>query len=152
MLEQQMELWDGHSLGGAICITTNGTVKSNNEAVMGRGCALEATQKLPGIQKLLGEFLKTKGNHLCVFEGVWTTNGQKMCVITFPVKHNWYEKADIELIKNSACSLAAYCSRNPTIKVFLPRPGCGNGHLDWETEVKPVIKDLLPDNVIIVSK
>jgi len=152
MLEQQIDLWSGHSLGGAMAITTNGTVKTNGEAVMGRGCALEATQKLPGIQKMLGEFIQKNGNHLCVWNGVWSINNQKMCIITFPVKHNWWERADLALIEASAYSLAEIYRQNPDKKVYLPRPGCGNGNLDWESEVKPVISKILPDNVIVVSK
>ena len=46
------------------CITTNGFVKKNGEAVMGRGCAKEACERYPGLAKQLGEKIIKKGNTL----------------------------------------------------------------------------------------
>jgi hypothetical protein len=38
-------------------------------------------------------------------------------------------------------------------KVLLPRPGCSNGGLDWETQVKPVLEKILNDDrFVIISK
>ncbi len=45
----------------AICITTNGFVKANGEAVMGRGCARMAQKLWPGIQGVLGKQLAADG-------------------------------------------------------------------------------------------
>jgi len=41
----------------AICITTNGYVKKNGGVVMGRGCALEATKRWPGVEDLVAHSL-----------------------------------------------------------------------------------------------
>lgn len=125
-------------------ITTNGTVKKNGECVMGRGCALEATKKYSGIAKILGTHIKEKGNHVgFIFgsaEGIWS----------FPVKHNWYEKADIELIKRSAEELVALLPKDKKLRVVLPRPGCGNGGLKWE-DVKPVLEPILDDRFHVIT-
>lgn len=145
MLEQQIDLWDAKD--GTICITTNGTITKDGRAVMGRGCALEAAKKYPAFPKLFADILKIAGNRVILFQIFIDRD-----IITFPVKHNWYEKADIELIKKSCLELVDLMQKNSLSKVYLPRPGCGNGHLDWDKDVKPVIKDLLPDNVIVVSK
>lgn len=48
----------------AACITTNGFIKANGEAVMGRGCALEAAQAFPNVPKLLGALITSKGNRV----------------------------------------------------------------------------------------
>lgn len=45
----------------AICITTNGFVKRNREAVMGRGCALEAAKRIPELPSLLGHRIQLDG-------------------------------------------------------------------------------------------
>ena len=45
MKEITGDIWDYHKQGHWIVITTNGTVKSNGEAVMGRGIALQARAK-----------------------------------------------------------------------------------------------------------
>lgn len=46
----------------ALCITTNGFVKSNGECVMGKGIAKQIKQYFPNIPKDLGKLIKTKGN------------------------------------------------------------------------------------------
>ncbi len=143
MKEIKGDLW---SLPGfhVICITTNGYVNSRGRAVMGRGCALEAKTRMPGLDLMLGKSIKKHGNHVLLF-GLY----EGCDIVSFPVKHNWWEKADIELIKRSCAELVDRLE--PWHKVLLPRPGCGNGHLDWN-EVRAIISPLLPDSVYVVSK
>lgn len=127
-----------------VCITTNGFVKKNGAAVMGRGCALEATRQVEGIERILGNRIKEVGN----VPGFLLEN---LPLIIFPVKHNWWEPASIELIKMSTAWLKEYAENNGIVSQFhLPRPGCGNGRLRWE-DVKPLL-ECLPDNVAIHYK
>lgn len=129
-------------------ITTNGFVKKDGSAVMGRGCAREAVYRWPALSAVpipslpmrLGAHIKARGN-ICA----WMTTG----LITFPVKHAWYEPADLELIGNSAVWLKREADNLRQKWFVLPRPGCGNGQLNWE-DVKPLIK-FLPDNVLVID-
>lgn len=128
MIEVTGNLWT-YPAGDARVITTNGTVKKNGECVMGRGCALEAKQHWPELPKALGNLIKERGNivsHIPTYVGInnlWA----------FPVKHNWNEKADIDLIKRSALQLVEIMDDlGAGFRVIvLPRPGCGNGGLRW---------------------
>ncbi len=43
-------------------ITTNGTVKKNGCAVMGRGIAHECNQRYKGASEILGDMIQTNGN------------------------------------------------------------------------------------------
>lgn len=140
MKEIYGNLWDHKNADSVICITTNGFVKKNGEAVMGRGCAREACQRIPGLAKRFGDHLLAHGN-----VPVWLTTG----LVTFPVKHNWYEAADIELIKTSADWLNKQALNLRQKWFVLPRPGCGNGQLSWEY-VKPYL-EFLPDNVLVID-
>jgi hypothetical protein len=143
MREIRGELWDYYHREDkpfVVCITTNGFVKKNGEAVMGRGCAYEATKRIPYIAKDLGELIKLYGNR------PWGVHD----ILTFPVKHNWWESADLELIRQSAETLRTIALDNLEITYVLPRPGCGNGRLDW-AQVKPLLEDL-PDNVWVISR
>lgn len=144
MLDVKVDLWSEPCTG--LCITTNGYVKPNGRAVMGRGCALEAKKKFPDIDYTLGRVIKQFGNHVHPLR----IDGQKV-IYSFPVKHNWWEQADIDLIKQSCRELAEFAKGAGHKLILLPRPGCGNGHLRWEY-VKPVIEELLPCNVVIVYK
>lgn len=142
MKEIKGELWDYYDKPDhVICITTNGIVKNNGECVMGRGCALEATRKVPGIAKVLGQHIKSHGN-----VPVFLVRN----ILSFPVKHHWRDEADISLIERSANWLEAFADYHPMTTFILPRPGCGNGRLTWE-QVKPVI-EFLPDNVWVISR
>lgn len=140
------DIWPYYSeIGHIICLTTNGFVKSNGEAVMGRGNALQATQRIPGIELLLGAYIKTHDN----VAGLMQTSADEMDgVFIFPVKHNWWERADLDLIETSAQILHSYAVGASDNIFHLPRPGVGNGSRDWETEVKPILERVgLPDNV-----
>lgn len=122
-------------------ITTNGTVKKNGAAVMGRGCAKEAKDRYPGIDQMLGKHLRLHGN--------WPTRLDDE-IASLPVKHNWWERADVELIEQSVRGLVILVDRYGYKNVVMPRPGCGNGKLLWE-EIKPLIEPLLDDRFTVVD-
>lgn len=116
-------------------ITVNGTVKRNGEAVMGRGCARQASLRYPELTWELGQMLKSKPSAVFVFA--------HHKLITFPVKYEWYQKADLQLIKRSVSELLEIIE---TQYVYaMTRPGCNNGKLDWH-DVKPLV-EILPNNV-----
>lgn len=121
-------------------ITTNGTVRKDGRAVMGRGCAYQAAQRYPKLPIQLGLRLAEFGNHVFLF--------QDFSLITFPVKHHWHERADLDLIAQSVEELKALI--NTKRAYTMVRPGCGNGHLNWK-RVRPLLQSL-PDNVFIINK
>jgi hypothetical protein len=142
MKEVYGDIWEYPA--DVICITTNGVLTKAGNGVMGRGVALQAKERFPGIEKQLGRSLKEYGNQ-CV---VWTGPYQPICF--FPVKHHWREQADVALIIRSAVQLEAIVKRWPGAVFVLPRPGCGNGGLAW-ADVKPLI-EFLPDQVHVIEK
>jgi len=109
-------------------ITTNGTIKKDGTCVMGRGCAAEAKQKQKGIDIALGRLIQQNGNHCFLLKKYNSEGG----IVSFPVKHNWYEKADIELIRQSCLELINITDNQGWKVIVMPRPGCGNGRLDWD--------------------
>ncbi len=124
------------------CITTNGITKRNGELVMGRGVAKQAVDRFPNIGYDLGNLIKRNGNIVYYLE--------QFNIASFPTKHDWRGKADIYLIKRSCYQLNALLDKLNRLAV-LPRPGCSNGHLDWEREVKPVISQILSDRVWVIT-
>ncbi len=140
MLEATGDLWTYPA--DMRCITTNGFVKLNGHAVMGRGCAREAAQKWPELPKELGTVLMAKGNKVRIYEPA--------PLVTFPVKHAWFEKADPDLIVKSAKELVALTDLEGWKSVVIPRPGCGNGQLKWE-DVKPLLEPILDDRFTIIT-
>ena len=128
-----------------LCITTNGTVRKDGACVMGRGIALAIQNYFPRINYYLGQLIKQNGNIVQVIH----VTEKGTTIIAFPVKHNWWEKADLSLIKESCHQLIKLIDKKKLTSILLPRPGCGNGKLDWK-EVKPEIELILDDRVSIV--
>jgi len=142
VLEGKGDLWDFQV--DARVVTTNGFVKKNGACVMGRGCALEATRRYMGVEFTLGGLIKKSGNQ------VYQLTFDKPHLVSFPVKHNWWEKADVKLIEKSTKELVALTERSGWKNVVLPRPGCGNGQLNWE-DVKGVLSSVLDDRFMCVT-
>jgi hypothetical protein len=113
-----------------IVIPTNGFVKKNGRAVMGRGLAFVSSSMFPDLPGRLGFRITKFGNRVFLWHS--------LRLFTFPVKNHWYDKADLNLIKQSSRQLKSLC-KGMIIKVLIPRVGCGSGGLDWE-EVKPILE------------
>lgn len=140
MKEKQGNIWKQNSQ--FVCVTTNGVVKHNGELVMGAGIALEAKQKFPELPKRLGTLVHTFGNLPFYLEDIG--------IISFPTKNHFKENSDIKLIERSAKEIAAFVIiRNDLKSIALPRPGCGNGRLNWQ-DVKKVLEPILKSDIFTV--
>jgi len=151
MLIKTLDIWDHKESidkgSMMLCITTNASTNNKSKlAVMGRGVALQAKNHYPGLAANLGHKIVIWGH--APYGGLLS---QTPMLFSFPVKYHWRDKADLSLIKWSTQVLGTYirtlAGRNRII--LLPRPGCGNGGLDWE-DVEPIVSRL-PDNVWVVS-
>lgn len=132
MREITGDLFDFHTGDNWIAITTNGFVKANGEAVLGRGTARQAAIKYPFLPKALGVRLRETGNHVYRLP---------KNIFSFPVKDVWWEKARPPLISRSVRELIEMVDDLKAPAVYMPRPGCGNGGLDW-AQVKPLLASL----------
>ena len=133
-------------------ITTNGSIKNDAIAVMGRGCAAEAAKQWPDLPIELGTLLREGGNYCYHLKSIAMPTEREGILKywelwSMPVKRQWWERADMELIRQSAIDLAAQTANK---WVVLPRPGCGNGHLKWE-DVKPILEPILDDRFHVIT-
>ncbi len=125
-------LWD---FDGIFAVTTNGFVKKDGNCVMGRGCAKETALRFGWLPRKLGAAITKDGNHVFYFP--------EYPLITFPVKHVWWEPADLDLIQQSARELLETIEQSKINEaIYNPRPGCGNGKLRWE-DVKKILSPIL---------
>lgn len=153
MIEIRCDMWEYRVVPGrklVHCITTNGFVKSNGWAVMGRGTAAQAVSMFPTLPSLLGVHIEDNGNVIATFTLLTSYTLKQYVILTFPVKHKWWEPANLELIAQSSEDLRGLALKNPNTTYLLPRPGCGNGQLKWE-QVKPIVSRL-SDNVLVVNR
>lgn len=144
MKEAFGNIWDHWNADG-ICITTNGVVKDNGELVMGKGIALEARLRYPFLPSKLGALVRELGNRV---HPIFTDN---YSIFSFPTKHHYKDPSDIFLIKQSAIQLVKLVTDLGLKKVYLPRPGCKNGGLEWNV-VKEVLAPILDDRFIVITE
>lgn len=135
----------------AAVVTTNGIVKNNGYAVMGAGIA-KFFRDTYGADLQLGKKLKESGNHAYYFDKMVnriSTKNLECRVITMPTKNDWHDDSDIKLIERSCIEMVEIADKNNLQTIYMPQPGCANGHLDWNKDVKPVIEKILDDRFIV---
>lgn len=162
MLERHIDLFKAPADNDIICITTNGMIKRNGCAVMGAGIAKAARDLFQGIDLILGQKLRESGNHVHhlltspkLYYSMNTVHAEpdvRIHVVSFPTKNDWRNDSDLSLIVQSCHELVDFCNQIHANHCYIPRPGCNNGHLDWETQVKPAISPILDDRFIVVYR
>jgi Macro domain len=132
-----------------IVITTNGFVKANGECVMGRGCAREARDRFPGIALKLGTLIKQHGNRPM---RIWKYRNSTRAIeiVSFPTKHVWSDNSDPDLIVSSMAMLVDMADKFNWKRIVMPRPGCGNGGLNW-ADIKPLLETSLDGRFTVIS-
>ena len=115
---------------------------------MSGGIALEAAIRNRNLPIIMAECIRNNSYYL----GKDLFSGAEL--MRFPTMHNIGEYADLLLVKSNLYRVKEYCLSNPERKVYLPRPGCGIGDLDWEDEVKPLCEEIFKDidTIYIASK
>jgi len=130
----------------AVCVTTNGIIKANGRAVMGAGVAKSFRDAYPGCDEMLAKHIRRNGHVVGAF--MYFCEDSEGAVVSFPTKQHWKNPSDIRLIHASAMWLEGLADMLGWKNVWLPRPGCSNGGLDW-ADVKPVIEPFFDDRFTV---
>ena len=133
----------------AVVVTTNGVIRKNGDAVLGKGQALEAKKLVPGLEHQLGEYLRRYGNR-AFYMGVHRVVDRLTSLVTFPTKHHYRDNSDLDLIMRSAVQLKEIAAKFQLSKIYLPPAGCGLGKLDYEKQVRLVLNQVLDDDRFVV--
>jgi hypothetical protein len=125
-----------------ILVTGNATLRKDGALVMGRGAARQLKDRYPVFPHLVGQYIKDgcypKHNSVAVY-GIILIGRFGL----FQVKYNWWEEADLDLIKFSVDELCNLYSTGflGTKTVSVNYPGIGNGRRN-EQDVYPIISKL----------
>ena len=141
-------IWDYAGKNTIVCILTNGTVTKNGLNPMGGGIAAEALERNPGLDYICGDAIKN--DNLCL--GI--DKKSKSYLFRFETKKQVWLPSDITTISDSLDRLIRLALHFSDRTILLPRPGCGYGGLDWDTDVKPLLEKKLKNinNIIVFSK
>ncbi len=146
--EINKNVWDIADDKSIICILTNNTITSNGRNVMGAGIAKEALDRNPNLDIQCANCIKNNNYIL----GIDKITGATL--FRFPTKNDVWFDSRLDVIENSLKELKYVAMLNKNYKIYLPRPGCGCGGLDWEIQVKSLCEKYLDklNNIYIVSK
>ena len=142
MVELTGDLWDFHARGDVVAITTGGAVDKNGACLMPRGCAAQARERFPGIEKVLGGLLSRYGNH------VYDIGNR---IVSFPVENSPFEVPDSRIIERSCRELVALADRSGWRRIIVPRPGCGGGGMEWSA-VRNILATVFDARFHIIQK
>lgn len=141
------DMWSVYEDADLFLITTNSAVTKEGVLVMGRGIALQANQRFPGLSRALGQqILKTCGS-LGTYGVLISSRWPEAKLGAFQVKTDPHQSASLGLIQKSTTALCAWCKEHPQASVHLNFPGIGYGGLLRE-EVLPIVEQL-PETVCI---
>lgn len=154
--EIKCNVWNLLDENSAVCILTNDTVYEIYDAatmtkfkknVMGGGIAREARDRNANLEYICAEAILSDSFSL----GIDELTGAEM--LRFSTKQDVKNNSDLYTIEKSLCKLKEYIENNPNKKIYLPRPGCGLGGLNWDN-VKYLCENYLGtySNVFILYK
>lgn len=145
--EINQNVWDIADNKSIICILTNNSIV-NDRNIMGAGIAREALDRNPNLDKHCADCI----NHNDYVLGI--DKQSNAILFRFPTKNDVWYNSSLSVIEDSLRELVYTARLNKNYKIYLPRPGCGCGGLDWESQVKPLCEKYLNNskNIFIVSK
>lgn len=114
----------------------------NTVGVMGKGIALIFKQLYPEMYKQYRQLCKTGQFDIGQLYIYRTPN---KIIVNFPTKKHWRNPSDEEYIEAGLETFVDKYMQYGISSVSFPQLGCGNGELDWEEQVKPLMERYLKD-------
>jgi len=112
----------------------------NTVGVMGKGLAKEFKRLYP---KMFDSYQKyCESGHLIIGKLQLYRTSNKW-ILNFPTKQNWRNASELQYIELGLKKFVESYERQGIKTISFPMLGCGNGGLDWEEEVKPLMERYL---------
>lgn len=113
----------------------------NTVGVMGKGIALQFKKKFPQNFKAYKRACDDNKVEIGKMFTVPVNVTNPKYIVNFPTKQHWREDSQVEYVRKGLEDLVREVKSLDIHSIALPPLGCGNGGLDWETEVRPLIED-----------
>ena len=121
----------------------------NTEGVMGKGIALQFRKIYP---EMFDEYQTLCERGFLDIGKLWLYKSPHKWILNFPTKRSWRQKSSPEFIRAGLAKLVEEFNDLRVYSMAFPALGCGNGELDWESTVKPIMHEylrLLPADIFI---
>ena len=112
----------------------------NTDGVMGKGIAAAYKRRYPEMYKRYRELCKA-GNFKVGQLWLWKENGQ--WILNFPTKTTWRRPSEVSYIEAGLRKFVDTYEERGITEISFPLLGCGNGGLDWGTQVQPLMERYL---------
>ncbi len=109
----------------------------NTVGVMGKGIALSFKKLYPA---MFAEYQRLCGQKKLDIGKLFVYTTPNKIVVNFPTKTHWRLPSRPEYIEAGLCAFVAHYSDYGISSASFPRLGCGNGKLDWSTQVQPLME------------
>ena len=120
----------------------------NTVGVMGKGIASDFKRIYP---KMFEEYKALCDAKKFDIGELFLYKTQNKWILNFPTKKHWKSPSKLEYIEKGLIELINKANELKLNDIAMPKLGCGNGGLDWETQVKPLVEKYLKKSPINVS-
>ncbi|MFD1124850.1 macro domain-containing protein [Lentilactobacillus raoultii] len=112
----------------------------NTVGVMGKGIALEFKRLYP---RMFHQYQHFCENGQLSIGKLWLYKSPSKWILNFPTKKNWRNKSKIEYLEVGLQKFVENYRRLGITSVSFPELGTGNGGLNWDREVRPIMEKYL---------
>jgi len=112
----------------------------NTVGVMGKGIALDFKRLFPEMFEQYRQLCEEGKLRIGI---LWLYKTPNKWVLNFPTKRHWREPSRVEYIEAGLSKFAASYSQMGIHSIAFPPLGCGNGQLDFKTQVQPLMEKYL---------
>jgi O-acetyl-ADP-ribose deacetylase (regulator of RNase III) len=109
----------------------------NTVGVMGKGIAKDFKKIYP---EMFAQYQKLCEKNLFQVGQLWLYKTENKWILNFPTKRHWRSKSKIEDIELGLQKFVDTYAEKGITSISFPMLGCGNGGLDWEKEVRPLME------------
>ncbi len=117
----------------------------NTVGVMGKGIAKTFKTIYPEMFTRYQRLCET--NQLTIGK-LWLYKTKHKWILNFPTKVSWRQPSKPEYIEEGLRKFVATYSQHGITSIAFPQLGCGNGELDWQRTVRPIMEKHL-DNLLL---
>lgn len=121
----------------------------NTVGVMGRGIAKTFKEVYPDMFSQYQQLCERKQFNI---GNLWLYKTSHKWILNFPTKKHWRQPSKSEYIEAGLRKFVSIYSTLRITSTAFPQLGCGNGELDWENAVQPLMTkylDKLPIDIFI---
>jgi len=112
----------------------------NTVGVMGRGIALEFKRLFPEMYRQYRELCERGQFKIGM---LWLYKSPNKWVLNLPTKKHWRNPSRVEYVDEGLRKFVSSYADSGIHSIAFPALGCGNGELDFETQVKPLMEKYL---------